>query len=259
MKTLHRPIAMSKTLTAKPHSQTAIADRQVTMANLIVRASHNLNLSEKRMIAAALATSDTTDGRALSDERFWTVKLSAMEYAETFGISLDTAYEQLQDGADKLLTKLIVRSERGRPGNEIKHQWLLRAVYAKGQGTVTITWHPDVRPYLFCLRAEFTTYKLKHAAALRSIYSWRLFENLKSWNGAGKWEPTLQEFEHAMDAPQNYRTNFKELRRRVIDPAVKELTEKNGLIVDWEASKNGRKVIGLRFKFRPNEQMDLAF
>jgi plasmid replication initiation protein len=57
----------------------------------------------------------------------------------------------------------------------------------------------------------------------------------------------------------NYRTNFKELRRRVIDPAVKELSEKNGLIVDWEPTKNGRKVIGLRFRFRPNEQMALAF
>ncbi|WP_350281799.1 hypothetical protein [Burkholderia pseudomallei] len=37
------------------------------------------------------------------------------------------------------------------------------------------------------------------------------------------------------------------------------MTEKNGLIVDWEPTKNGRKVIGLRFKFRPNEQMALAF
>lgn len=229
------------------------------MANIIVRASHNLNLSEKRIIAAALAVSDTTDGRALTDERFWTIKLSAMEYAETFSISLDTAYEQLQDGADKLLTKLIVRPDHDRKGDLIKHQWLLRAKYSKGNGTVTITWHPDVRPYLFCLRQEFTTYKLKHAAALRSIYSWRLFENFKSWNGAGKWDPTLDEFEHAMDAPPNYRENFKELRRRVIDPAVNELMQKNGLIVEWDPVKDGRKVVGLRFKFRPNEQMTLAF
>jgi len=34
-----------------------------------------------------------------------------------------------------------------------------------------------------------------------------------------------------MDAPQNYRINFKELRPRVIDSAVKELSEKNGPIV----------------------------
>ena len=77
--------------------------------------------------------------------------------------------EVLQDGADKLLTKLIVRPDRDRKGDELKHAWLLRAKYSKGQGSVTITWHPDVRPYLFCLRQEFTTYKLKHAAALRSI------------------------------------------------------------------------------------------
>lgn len=248
-----------KTLRAKPNSATVIGDRQVTMANTIVRASHNLNLSEKRLISAALAASDTTDARAINDERFWTVKLSAMEYAEAFGVSLDTAYEQLKEGADKLLTRLIVRCEKGRNSEELKHQWLLRAKYQPGRGTVTITWHPDLRPFVFCLRREFTTYKLKHAAALRSVYSWRLFENLKSWDGAGVWNPSLEQFNHAMDAPQNYRENFKELRRRVIDPAVKELTEKNNLVVEWEPSKEGRKVVGLRFRFRRNEQMQLKF
>ena len=139
------------------------------------------------MIAAGLAASDTTDGRALTEEKFWTVKLSAMEYAETFDISLDTAYEQLQDGADKLLTKLIVRPDRDRKGDEVGHRGCCGPNTRRGRGLSAITWHPDVRPYLFCLRQEFTTYKLKHAAALRSVYSWRLFENLKSWNGAGKW------------------------------------------------------------------------
>nr|WP_284506729.1 replication initiation protein [Caballeronia sp. GAWG1-5s-s] len=250
---------MTKTLTSKPTSQTSISDRNVTMANVIVRASHSLNLSEKRLVAAALAATDSTDGRALTDEKFWTVKLSAMEYAEAFDVSLNTAYEQLQDGADSLLTKVIVRPDRDRKGDLIKHTWLLRARYSAGQGCVTITWHPDIQPFIFCLRQEFTTYKLKHAAALRSVYSWRLFENLKSWNGAGKWNPTLEEFEHAMDAPENYRTNFKELRRRVIEPAVKELQKKNNLDVKWEQVKEGRKTVGLRFEFRQAEQGALDF
>lgn len=246
-------------LTAKPDSRTEISDRYVTMDNLIVRASHNLNLSEKRLVAAALATTDSTDGRALRDEKFWTVKVSALDYSKAFDISLNTAYEQLQDGADNLLKRLIVRPDRNRKGDMIKHSWLLRAVYSEGQGCITITWHPDICQYIFCLRKEFTTYKLKHAAALRSVYSWRLFENLKSWDGVGKWNPTLEEFQHLMDVPENYRENFKELRRRVIEPAVKELKDKNNLLVEWEPVKNGRTTVGLRFAFRKAEQGALNF
>lgn len=242
-------------LTAKPGSQTTIADRQVTMANYVMRASHGLTLPEKRMIAAVLAKSDTTDGRALTDERFWTVRLSAAEYAETFDVSTDAAYQQLQAGADSLLSKLIERAEKGPRGPRvIRHQWLLRAVYAKGEGTVTITWHPDVRPFVFCLRQEFTTYKLKHAAALRSIYSWRLFECLKSWDGAGRWSPSIEEFWEAMDAKPAHKANFKALRERVIEPAVKELIEKNGLLLTWEPIKAGRRVAALRFEFMRNPQ-----
>lgn len=244
------------TLTAKPGSQTGIADRNVTMANHVMRASHGLTLPEKRMIAAALAKSDTTDGRALTDERFWTIKLSASEYAETFAVTSDTAYEQLQLAADGLLSRLIEEPKRGARGTMgvVKHQWLLRAVYAKGEGSVTITWHPDLRPFVFCLRREFTTYKLKHAAALRSVYSWRLFECLKSWDGAGKWSPTIEEFWSAMDAKPAHRENFKALRKRIIEPAVAELTEKNGLLIDWEPVKEGRRVASLRFAFARNPQ-----
>ena len=46
-----------------------------------------------------------------------------------------------------------------------------------------------------------------------------------------------------------------QLRRRVIEPAVKELLEKNSLAIEWEPVKPaGRKVTGFRFKFNPDPQ-----
>ena len=251
---------MKKTLTAKPNSQTAISDRQVTMANAVTRAAHGLSLPEKRFIAAALAKTDSTDTRGLMDERMQTVKLSAMEYAETFAVTLDTAYEQLQAGAEALQQPKVVIEAQTRRGTvrEVR-SWVITGKYAKGEGTVEVRWHPDLVPFLFGLRKEFTTYKLKHAAAFRSIYSWRIFECLKSWQGAGRWTPTIEEFQDATDATPTARANFKELRLRVIEPAVKELREKNGLIVQWTPVKAGRKVTGLRFEFEPDPQGTLLF
>jgi plasmid replication initiation protein len=248
------------TLTAKPNSQTAIADRYVNLANAVARTAHGLSLPEKRFIAAALAKTDSTDTRGLMDEKMQTVRLTAMEYAETFEITLDAAYQQLQAGAEELQKPKLVVERPGRRGTvrEVR-SWVITGKYAKGEGTVEVRWHPDIVPFLFGLRKEFTTYKLKHAAAFRSIYSWRLFECLKSWQGAGRWSPTITEFQDATDATPTARANFKELRLRVIEPAIKELREKNGLIVRWTPIKAGRKVTGLRFEFEPDPQGALAF
>jgi plasmid replication initiation protein len=57
-----------------------------------------------------------------------------------------------------------------------------------------------------------------------------------------------------MDAPESCKANFKDLRRRIIEPAVHELRQKDNLILEWEAQKAGRKVIGLAFKFAPDPQ-----
>ncbi|MFM0197782.1 replication initiation protein [Paraburkholderia strydomiana] len=251
---------MGKTLAAKPNSQTNISDRQVTMANAMMRSAHGLSLSEKRFIAAALAKTDSTDARGLMDERMQTVKLSAMEYAETFDVTLDTAYEQLQAGAEALQQPKVIVERQTRRGTvrEVR-SWIITGKYAKGEGTVEVRWHPDLVPFLFGLRKEFTTYKLKHAAAFRSVYTWRIFECLKSWQGKGSWTPTIAEFHEATEPSATARANFKELRLRVIEPAVKELREKNGLLLEWEPVKAGRKVVGLRFKFAPNPQGSLAF
>ena len=246
-------LARRNTLTAKPGSQMDLAGRNVTMANVIVRSAFNLNLSEMRLLSAALANTDATDTRALTTESFWTVKLSAIDYAKTFKVSLDTAYEQMEKAADRLLRHLVVRPHPTRKGVTLKHQWLSRGEYEKGRGTVTLTWHEDIRPFVLGLRKEFTTYRLNQASAFRSVYTWYLWNTLKSWQGIGRWSPSLEEFAVCMSA-ESYLGNFKEMRRRVLEPAVKELREKNNMEIVWEQVTEGRKTVGLRFHFQHAKQ-----
>lgn len=67
----------------------------------------------------------------------------------------------------------------------------------------------------------------------------------------------IEEFWHATEATESYRANFQLLRKRVIEPAVKELTEKDNWLIEWEARKRGRKVATLLFKFKRNPQGSL--
>lgn len=236
----------------------AVKDRYVSMSNALARGAQGLSLSQKRIIALAMAHTDSVPAKDLMNGAMvgWKVRLSADEYAETFEVDANTAYEQLKSGSDSLLKCLWQTvSEGGKKGPVItKGQWLFLAEYCKGGGYVDITFHPKVSPHLLALRSQFTTYKLKQAAALRSIYAWRLFECLQSWKTKGRWTPDIEEFQKAMEAPASCGKDFGNLRKRVIEPAVKELREKDGLLLEWEPVRLGRKVTGLVFTFRPDPQ-----
>lgn len=231
-----------------------LSDMQVSMSNELTRSAHSLNLSEKRIIAACIAKSDQMpDMEEVRRRGAWLVRLTAKEYAETFGVDLDTAYNQLQSGAKNLFRRYIRTSRITRKGIKIHEcRWVGAVHYHEGEGVVELDWWHEVVPHLFGLEVQFTRYKLWQASALRSTYSWRLFELLQSWLSTGLYESTIDDFCLAMDVPDSYRKNFKEIRTRVIEPAIRELTEKNNMTITWQPRNAGRKVIGLIFKFEYN-------
>lgn len=248
---------MRKRNTVEPKTDLPLAERNVSMSNALARASHGLNLGEKRLIAVGLGGTDSKSPRAFNQSAIaggWNVRITAMDYAEWIGITPQTAYVQLRDAADDLIKRQWV-IVNGR--SVTKYNWLSKAEYHEKEGWVEIEFTHHTAPHLLALAKHFTTYKLKQAAALRSIHSWRLLECLESWKDTGRWKPTIEEFCHAMDAKQSYRKDFGMLRRSVIEPAVKELRDKDGMQLEWSPIKSGRKVTGLDFRFSPAVQRKL--
>ena len=52
-----------------------------------------------------------------------------------------------------------------------------------------------------------------------------------------------------MDSSTSYQANFNLLKKRVIEPAIKELQEKDNWIINWNVLKKGRKISHLQFNF----------
>lgn len=239
-----------------------LADRYVSMSNALARSAHGLTLAEKRVVAIGLAKTDSVPGSDLlkAQHSGWIVRVAAGEYAETFDVDSNTAYEALQDAADHLIHRSIRTFRETRTGiKEDIINWCARATYHHGEGWLEIHFTQYIAPHLLALRGQFITYRLRQAEALRSIYSWRLMEFLETWSKTGFVTATIDEFLLAMDAPDSCRKDFKALRTRVIEPAVKELLAKNGLIITWTPHRQGRKVIGLEFRFEqgPQSVLDL--
>jgi plasmid replication initiation protein len=232
-------------------------ERWVTMNNALTRASHGLSLAEKRIVMAAVSKLDST--RLLPPGEVPTTRITAGEFSELYDVSLDTAYDQLQDAAKHLYSRSITFFEPAerRRGKLLEPtlttmRWVGQVHYQKGEGWVELYWWPKLLPNLIGLKKQFTSYQLQQATALRSTYSWKLLELLMRFKLSGKAEYTIEDFCTSMGATEKQAANFAKIRTKMIEPAVKELVEKHGWEIQWRAIKAGRKVQGLRFDFLPS-------
>lgn len=265
---------MSKEKALQQHKATAYevddllrpaGERWVTMSNALTRAGQGLTLSEKRIVMLAVSKLDSMKILRPGDV-LASAKITAGEYAETYGLdpSSGVAYEALQDAAKALYNRSITFFEPAhkRGGKALKPirtemRWVGRCQYHEGEGWVQLAWWPELVPSLVGLSKHFTTYKLQQASALRSVYSWRLLELLTRFKSTGIAEYTIEDFCTSMDATDKQRADFGKIRTKIIEPAVKELTEKDGWIIQWEQIKAGRKVKSIRFTFIRKPQKDL--
>lgn len=229
----------------------------VTMHNSLVNASHGLNLGEKRLVSMAVAKLSPR-AAALPGKP---IKILAVDFADQFGVDVDTAHEQLLDAQENLFQRYITHMEYfGANGQRVrvsKIRWVSSIHYEKGAGEVSLAFAPEIAPLLVQLKKHFTSYQLSKAAALRSTYSWRLFENLERFRDTGVWEVDVERFHTIMETPKTYRKNFAQLRRFVIDPAISELAAKTNIDAEVETIRRGRKIARLRFKFDSASQMAL--
>ncbi len=236
-----------------------LSDLWVNMSNALVRAAQGLTLAEKRVMASAVAKLDSARGpiKFIDPPK---VRLSAAEFAETFQIDTTTAYEQLKAAGDHLFNRYIRVLTPAKAGKhkgtlvEHKFRWVGSATYHPGEGWIELAFWHEVVPHLILLRSQFTSYKLSQASALRSVYSWRLLELLSQFKSTGLLRIDIEQFAHSMDVPASYTKDFKSLRTRVIEPAVHELINKDGFLIEWEPVRAGRKVTGLEFRFKTDPQ-----
>ena len=241
-----------------------LSDYQVSMSNQLVRASHSLKLVEKRLVAASIAKIDSRKG-SLSHAHlssFQNVRITAAEFSEVFGVDESNAYKELKAATDDLFNRYFTVTDYSKKGQEryTKIRWVEAAKYAAGEGFVELSFTSRVYPHLHMLKREYTTYRLKNAAALRSVYSWRMYELAKSWleHCNSKQRPvqlTVEQIRSILDTPKSYR--WVDIKRRAIDPAIKEIQEKDNLVITYQAYKKGRSTAGIHMFVKENEQGDL--
>lgn len=227
-----------------------MVDNKVTQSNRLIEASHTLTLNEKRLILCAASMIDSR--KPYPHDGYFTIR--ADSFAETFGMERDTAYEALNDAANRLFERDIRRYSKGKMVEQMR--WVFHVKYKEGEGCVVLGFSPTVIPHLTMLNKEFTSFQLKQIGALSSFYSIRLYELMSQFHKLGQRECNLDQLRQMLDLGDKYQ-DVKNLRVRVLDPALKELNADTDLNVTMEVKRQGRKVVGFLFNIAKVDQMAL--
>lgn len=219
----------------------------VYKANEVIEAGYRLSLNEQRVILACIGQVDSAKPLLATD----LFELSAKDFATLFSVSDKTAYEALSDVTETLFNRYIIINNPF-PDNPkaqyLKTRWISSIVYYPEQGKISLRFAVDMLPYLSELKKAFTRYKLEHIGKMTSIYAIRLYELLAQWQGIKKREIEIDWLKKQFQIEDQY-TDMHNFKKRVIDPAVKDINSHSNFTVSWTQRKTGRRVTHLTFEF----------
>lgn len=209
--------------------------------NRIINACYQLTLNEQRLILTAIAK--VKYGAKIPRE----IDIEAHEFLQAFpDIGEKNVHMALQEAVDKLFER-VIRVED--PIKKKKFRWISAATtYKQGDGKVGFNFSPEIIPYLEDLHDKFTKYRLGDVSGLKSTYSIRLFEMLTQFETTGIVLVDVDKFKERMGVEDKYK-DFIDLKRRVIDPAVKELNAKSTLNINYKIERERKTAKKLVFLF----------
>ncbi|QJX80921.1 replication initiation protein [Priestia megaterium] len=215
----------------------------VTKANSLIEMSYRLGVTEQKILLCIASNIKPTD------QDFQTYTLSIKDFCKVIGSTSRNAYAEVDKITQNLMDKSFVfyNSEEKRT----RINWLSKATYNTNEGTVTVRFDPDLKPFFLALSEKFTRYKLKNILNLRSSHSIRMFELLKSYEGLSERTFTVDELREKLGLEGKYDVwnNFKQ---RVLQHTQKEIEAKTDISFTFVPLKKGRTVEKVKFLIKAN-------
>lgn len=170
------------------------------------------------------------------------------EYCKVCGIDYSGGqnYKDIKATIKKLADRSIWLDDGE---NEILMRWLSYVKINKKSEKVNIEIDRTIAPYLFDLQEKFVSYGLHSILAMKSQYSIRIYELLKSYAYQHSKTFEIDELKRLLMVENNksYK-NFFDFKKRVLEIAQKEINEYTDIKISCKPIKKGNKVVKLEFQ-----------
>lgn len=183
--------------------------------------------------------------------------LKAKDLCETFGLKLNHSYLKLRNTCKKLMkTSVIIEFNDSEKTREINVCSM--AEYNPKEGSISIKFTDDIMPYLSQVKEKFLLYNLKEIAVFRSLYTTRLYELLQEFKETGWMLKSIDQLRNALGVNKDSLRIYNNFKRKAIIHACNEINEEYNFNLKFEEIKEGRKVIAIKFTFKPIVIIDVT-
>lgn len=222
----------------------------VVQSNDLVQATYTMTTTEKELLLTCISRIDSRpEAPSITKQTKFTVTLQEIIdifYRES---NKKNAFRDVEIACNNLFEReVIIALDDG----ELRTRFISGVKLSKTEEKVTLTFAEDILPYLTQLKANFTKYKLLEISELSSIHAIRLYELIICWLGQFRYskEFSLDDFRYIMGLKGKYK-QFSELRKNVVDVAVKQINENTNYKVSvvYQKKAVGKGFKGLTLKF----------
>ena len=211
--------------------------------NQIIKASYKLTPLEQAIVLNAITKVDEN----ITDQKIY--EINQDEIIKFTGGNKSNLSRDIKKACDLLLDRKIILIHE----YEEKFPWTQLSRLDKSTGKVFIRFSHDIIPYLSNLKDNFTMYNISHVAKFKSHYGVRVYELLRQWINTKKTlEITVADIKEMFQLGKTY-DHMSNLKKRVLDPAVKDINTYSDLSVTYENIKSGRTIVGFVFRFQHKE------
>jgi plasmid replication initiation protein len=218
--------------------------------NNLVQAKYSMTLQQKRVMIWLVSQIKPTD------EDFKEHILSVKELIEVCQLSGESAYKQLKDITFSLIEKGIRIIDITNPKEDVETQisWLSSAKYRYGR--VTLTFSPELKPYLLLLKERFTAINMIDMMQFKSVHAIRIYELLKQYENIGVRILDIEEIKECCGVKDKLR-KYADFEKYLLLIAQREINEKSDIHIEFERIKPFRKIEGIKFIITKNKAYEL--
>ena len=222
---------------------------------LIQRSRFDLSLPEQKTIeyiCSMIKPVIATENRGIPYQLDY--QFDIRQYCKICGIDYDS-------GKNYADIKAILKRLRDKSfwmklpnGAETVVAWLDRVTTDKRSGLATVRIDDRLAPYLFDLGQRFTKYQLKNILGMKSQFSVRFYEIAKSYEFKKTITFDLDDLKCQLmvDDVSSYK-DYSLFRKRVLEPAEREINDLSDISISFQPIKKGRKVVKIQLTIEKKE------